>query len=55
MKNNANKDNITKSLVEEQITMESKIENNAMRTIITVPDNYVSENPIHFCFILDTK
>jgi Fe-S cluster assembly scaffold protein SufB len=26
-----------------------------MRTIITVPDNYVSENPIHFCFILDTK
>ena len=58
LKNNANKENITKNLKEvkkKQITMESKVEWNAMRTVINVPDWYVSDDPIHFCFILDTK
>lgn len=58
LKNNADKGNVAKDIkaVEnKQITMESKVENNAMRTIINVPDGYVSDDPIHFCFILDTK
>lgn len=55
MKNNADSWNISKAMQEQQITMESKIEWNAMRTIINVPDNYESDEPIHFCFILDTK
>jgi len=55
LKNNADKWNISKAMQENQITMESKIEWNAMRTIVNVPENYVSDEPIHFCFILDTK
>ena len=55
VKNNSEKWNISKTMTENQITMETKIEWNAMRTIVNVPDNYVSDDPIHFCFILDTK
>jgi len=55
LKNNADKWNISKNMKEDKITMESKIEWNAMRTIVSVPENYVSNEPIHFCFILDTK
>lgn len=58
LKNNADKENVTKNIKaveDKQITMESKVEDNAMRTVINVPDGYVSNDPIHFCFILDTK
>ena len=55
LKNDADKWNISKAMAENQITMESKVEWNAMRTIVNVPDGYVSDEPIHFCFILDTK
>ena len=55
LKNNADKWNISKAMEEDRITMESKVEWNAMRTIVNVPENYVSNEPIHFCFILDTK
>jgi len=55
LKNNADKENVKKDIEENQITMETKIENGAMRTVIKVPDNYVSDSPLHFCFILDQK
>lgn len=55
LKNEANSSNIAKDIEENQVTMETKIENWAMRTIIRVPDNYVSDAPLHFCFILDQK
>jgi len=55
LKNNADKWNISKAMTENKITMESKVEWNAMRTIVNVPENYQSNEPIHFCFILDTK
>jgi len=58
LKNNAEKGNVKKSLkvVEnKQITMQSKVEGNVMKVIIDVPDGYVSDDPIHFCFILDTR
>jgi hypothetical protein len=51
--NNVNHDNISKEVDTTEITMESKIENNSMKTIITVPDNYVMEDPWYFCFSLD--
>jgi len=53
--NNVNHDNISKQLDTSEITMESKIENNSMKTIIRVPDNYVMEDPWYFCFSLDSK
>lgn len=55
LKNNADGKNITREMSDRNITMESKIEWNAMRTIINIPDNYSSEEPIHFCFLLDQK
>lgn len=55
LKNQANKDNIKKSISEDKIIMESKCENNLLKTIIKIPDNYKSKVPIHFCFILDQK
>ncbi len=55
LKNESAPDNIKKEISENRITMETKIENNAMRTIIKVPDNYKSDSPLHFCFILDKK
>lgn len=53
--NNVNHDNISKELDTSEITMESKIENNSMKSIIRVPDNYVMEDPWYFCFSLDDK
>ena len=55
LKNQSDKNNIKKAMNEDKIVMESKIENNSLRTIIKVPDNYESKAPIHFCFILDQK
>ncbi len=55
LKNEAEKSNVKKLFSEQNITMESVVENWAMRTIVRVPDNYESKAPIHFCFILDTK
>lgn len=55
LRNNAEGKNVTRDLSDQSITMDSKIEWNSMRTVINVPDNYVSDEPIHFCFILDQK
>ena len=52
--NNATHDNITKEINDTTITMESKIENNSLKSIIRVPDNYVMEEPWYFCFSLDS-
>ncbi len=51
--NNVNHDNISKQVDTSEITMESKIEWNSMKSIIRVPDNYVMEEPWYFCFSLD--
>jgi len=55
LKNEADKWNISKAMQEARITMESKFIDGAMRTIVNVPENYQSKEPIHFCFILDKK
>ena len=55
LKNEADSKNVKKDIVENQITMETKLENWAMRTVIKVPDGYQSDSPLHFCFILDQK
>ena len=55
LKNEATKENVKKEVSENQITMETQIENWAMRTVIRVPDNYQSDSPLRFCFILDQK
>ena len=55
LKNEAESENVKKDISENQITMETKLENGAMRTIIKVPDWYQSDSPLHFCFILDQK
>jgi len=51
--NNVNHENISKEVDTSEITMESKIEWNSMKSIIRVPDNYVMEDPWYFCFSLD--
>jgi hypothetical protein len=51
--NNVTHDNISKQVDTSEITMESKIEGNSMKSIIRVPDNYIMEDPWYFCFSLD--
>ena len=53
--NNVNHENISKEVDTSEITMESKIENNSMKSIIRVPDNYIMEEPWYFCFSLDSS
>lgn len=55
LKNEANNSNLKKAINNNNISIESKIENNALKTIINIPDNYKSDVPLHFCFILDKK
>ncbi len=51
--NNVEHNNISKQIDTSEITMESKIEGNSMKSIIRVPDNYIMEEPWYFCFSLD--
>jgi hypothetical protein len=51
--NNVTHENISKEVDTSEITMESKIEGNSMKSIIRVPDNYIMEDPWYFCFSLD--
>ena len=53
--NNVTHDSVTKEVDTSEITMESKIEGNSMKSIIRVPDNYVMEDPWYFCFSLDSS
>ncbi len=55
LKNESQKQNIKKQIVDNQIQMETKVENGALKTIIKVPDWYEVKTPLHFCFILDKK
>jgi hypothetical protein len=51
--NNVNHDNISKEVDTSEITMESVLDGNSMKSIIRVPDNYIMEDPWYFCFSLD--
>ena len=51
--NNVNHDNVSKEVDTSEITMESVLEGNSMKSIIRVPDNYIMEDPWYFCFSLD--
>ncbi len=53
--NNVTHDNISKQVDTSEITMESKIEGNSMKSIIRVPDNYIMDDPWYFCFSLDSS
>jgi len=51
--NDVNHNNISKEINDTDITMESKIKWNSMKSIIRVPDNYIMKEPWYFCFSLD--
>lgn len=51
--NNSTQENLSKEISDKNIIIELKIESWALRTIIRVPDNYISEEPWYFCFKLD--
>lgn len=53
--NDVSHDSVSKDVDLSQITMESKIEGNSMKTIVRVPDNYIMEKPWYFCFSLDSS
>ena len=53
--NNVSHDSISKEVDTSEITMESKIEGNSMKSVIRVPDNYIMEEPWYFCFSLDSS
>jgi len=53
--NDVTHDSVIKDVDNSEITMESKIERNSMKSIIRVPDNYIMEDPWYFCFSLDSS
>ena len=55
LKNKADSSNFTSNINEDQITVETKIKNWALKMNIYIPDDYISDVPLHFCFILDQK
>lgn len=48
-------DKVLKKSVEQWIDVNWKFENNVLKTTVTIPDNYVSDIPLQFCFYLKWK